>query len=153
MKEFKSILVKDKKQMNKNKNKKIQFLDKKCNNIPLTMKLNEFESDLGSWTICVFAATTTGLLFYHMTRLKSLKMNPLHASIFAILLLICAVLYITYSLYNFYSRTGYLFNKRNKCTEKIIKKSRIIYTIITSIIILVLIGICIQIIINTKDYF
>ena len=45
MKEFKSILVKDKKQMNKNKNKKIQFLDKKCNNIPLTMKLNEFTAD------------------------------------------------------------------------------------------------------------
>jgi len=156
MKKLKSILKKNNDIKFQKSNKKIKFLydDKeKCNNIPLTMKLNDFESDLGSWTMCVFAATTTGLLFYHMTKLKSLKMKPLHASIFAILLLICAVSYITYSLYNFYSRTGYLLNENNKCTEKIIKNSRIIYSIITSIIILVLLGISIQITYNTKDYF
>ena len=129
-------------------------MSKLCKNIPLSMKLNNFESDLGSWTICVFATTTTGLLFYHMTQLKSLPMKPTHAALFAILLLICAVGLSMYSLYNFYTRTGFLLNNaEQKCTKKIVLESRSIYTLITIIVIFVLLCICIQIIYNTKKYF
>ena len=61
MKKLKSILKKNNDIKFQKSNKKIKFLDddkEKCNNIPLTMKLNDFESDLGSWTMCVFAPTT-----------------------------------------------------------------------------------------------
>ena len=125
-----------------------------CNNIPLTMKLNTFESELASWNICVFATTTTGLLFYHMTQAKTLVMKPTHAATFALLLLLSAVTYILYSLYNFYFRTGLLLKKNpDNCTMGLVQRSRRIYSSISALIAITLIFICLQIIHNTRKFF
>jgi hypothetical protein len=48
-----------------------------CKNLPLNLQLNTLESDLSGWTIAVFALLTAGLLFYHMTKMKTLKMKTL----------------------------------------------------------------------------
>jgi hypothetical protein len=118
------------------------------------MKLNTFESELSGWTIVIFAITTSGLLFYHMTGLKSLHMRPTHASILAIVLLMTAIVYSIYALYNFYIRTGLLLiEQKNDCTRQMVNKSRIVYTIMTGVICLVLALICIQILYNSAKYF
>ena len=65
-----------------------------CKDLPINLHLNTLESDLSGWTIAVFALLTSGLLFYHMTKLKTLKMKTSHAALFAILLLISTCLYI-----------------------------------------------------------
>lgn len=125
-----------------------------CENLPLSMKLNTLESDLGGWTIVIFAVITSGLLFYHMTQMKSLLMKPTHAAILAILLLLTAIAYSIYSLYNFFHRTSYLLDKQtNECTRRIVNKSRIIYSIITGLVCLILIAISVQIFSNTRKYF
>lgn len=125
-----------------------------CNDAPLTMKLNTFESELSGWTIAVFAITASGLLFYHMTGLKSLPMRPTHAAILAITMLLIAIGYSIYALYNFYVRTGLLLKeKQNECTRNMVNRSRIIYSTMTGIICLVLLLISIQIIYNSAKYF
>ena len=125
----------------------------KCKNLPLTIKLNDFESELGGWTICVFATTTTGLLFYHMTRAKTLIMRPTHAAAFAITLLSCAIVYILYSLKNFYFRTGILLKNKDKCTLDVVSRSRRIYSVVSALVAFTLICICLQIIYNTRTFF
>ena len=49
-----------------------------CKNIPISKNLNVHESDLANWDVVVFTATTTALLFYHMTQKKSIKVNRIH---------------------------------------------------------------------------
>lgn len=124
-----------------------------CQKLPITMKLNDFESELGEWTICVFTTTTTGLLFYHMTRAKTLEMRPTHAAAFAILLLTCAIVYILYSLNNFYFRTGLLLKRKDKCTLEMVSRSRMIYSIVSTLVAFTLICISLQIIYNTRKFF
>lgn len=126
----------------------------RCDDAPLTMKLNTFESELSGWTIAVFAITASGLLFYHMTGMKSLPMRPSHAAVLAIIMLFIAIAYSIYALYNFYIRTGILLEeKQSKCTQTMISRSRIIYSTMTGAICTVLLFISIQIIYNLTKYF
>ena len=118
---------------------------------PIDLKINTLESNLSGWTIAVFVLMSTGLIFYHMTKMKTIEMDSTHAAIFAILLLLSSCSYILFALYNFYHRTYLLkmkFKNRNKSIDKIINSSRIFYTIITSIVSMTTIAICIQIIYN-----
>lgn len=39
-----------------------------CKTAPISKELNVHESDLANWDVVVFTATTTALLFYHMTQ-------------------------------------------------------------------------------------
>mgnify|MGYP001204146353 CR=1 FL=1 len=55
-----------------------------CKSAPISKELDVHESELANWNVVVFTATTTGLLFYHMTYVKSLAMKKSHAAIFAI---------------------------------------------------------------------
>ena len=125
-----------------------------CKELPLSLKLNDIESELGNWTTCVFATTTTGLLFYHMTQAKTLSMKPVHAALFAILLLLSSLIYIFYSLYNFYFRTGILLKRQNnKCTLDLVSQSRTVYSFTSVIVGFTLVCICLQIMYNTKKFF
>lgn len=124
-----------------------------CTNekLPISKNINNLETDLGGWTIVIFACVTTGLLFYHMTRVKSLPMRPKYAAILANLLLLVAIVYSVYALYNFFQRTGYLQEREtDECTKKLVLQSRVMYTIITSVVCLILIFISIQIFRNSR---
>jgi len=122
----------------------------KCK-LPLTGKLNTFENDLGGWTIVVFAVTTAGLLFYHMTQEKTLPMKDEYAALVAIVLLLCAVAYSAYALYNFYQRTGDLLHDTEKCSHSTINNSRLIYSIITFVVCVTLLFVSFRIFKNTSD--
>ena len=125
-----------------------------CKSAPISKELDVHESELANWNVVVFTATTTGLLFYHMTYVKSLAMKKSHAAIFAILLIFSSVLFNIYSLFNYFKRTKILMLNSNKnCERKDINESRIIYSVITSIVLLVQIAICINIFAKTFHYF
>ena len=108
-----------------------------CKNLPISKDLNVHETDLANWDIVVFTATTTALLFYHMTQQKSIKVNRKLAAIITVLIISVSVLYNIYSLYNFFGRTEYLrINANEKCEVDKINESRIIYGFITTIIVI-----------------
>ena len=121
--------------------------------LPLDGGLNTFESDLSGWTIVVFAVTTVGLLFYHMTQEKTLPMEPEYASLLAIVFLLCAIMYIVYALYNFYQRTSDLYEKANECSKKDINASKLIYSFVTFVICIALLFVSYRIYLNTKKNF
>lgn len=107
-----------------------------CKNIPISKNLNVHESDLANWDIVVFTATTTALLFYHMTQKKSIKVNRKLAAVIAVLIISVSVLYNIYSLYNFFGRTKILMvNANAQCEINKINESRIIYGCITFLIV------------------
>ena len=126
----------------------------KCSNLPLNLNLNTLEGDLSGWSISVFALFTTGLLFYHMTKMKTLKMKKTHAAFFSISFLISAILYISYAIFNFWVRTSILLNKEDSpCTKQHVAVSRFIYTVLSIFVSLIVIGICIQIFYDTIKLF
>ena len=51
------------------------------------------EALLTEWLAVVFACMTSSLLFYHMTRLKTLPMDPRWAALFACSLICVSILY------------------------------------------------------------
>ena len=105
------------------------------------------EGGLAGWNIVVFTMTTVALLFYHMTSVKSLLMRRSHAAIVTVIFLICAAVISIYSLINFYMRTTDLEKTKTTAEEKRkVKQSRIIYTVITSLIVLAQIIITISIV-------
>ena len=107
-----------------------------CKNIPISKNLNVHESDLANWDIVVFTATTTALLFYHMTQKKSIKVNRKLAAVIAVLIISVSVLYNIYSLYNFFGRTKILMvNANAQCEINKINESRLIYGCITFLIV------------------
>ena len=125
-----------------------------CLNIPISKNLDVHESELAFWNTVVFTATTTALLFYHMSYIKSISMKRSHAAIFAIALIFSSVLFNLYSLYNYFKRTKILnLNSSIKCVKKDINESRIIYSFITGIVLLVQIGICINISLKEFKFF
>jgi|TARA_Y100000992_G_scaffold262004_1_gene197613 hypothetical protein len=108
--------------------------------------LLDLEGEMGSWSRTTFAGTAMALFFYNMNRHKF--MNPRITSMLVILILMTTMIYMSYALYNFYSRTNILLNDNNNNRENIYN-SRAVYTLTSSIINLTLISICIQILFNT----
>ena len=107
-----------------------------CKSVPISKDLNVHESDLANWDIVVFTATTTALLFYHMTEKKSIRVNRKLAAVIAVLIISVSVLYNIYSLYNFFGRTKILMvNANAQCEINKINESRIIYGCITFLIV------------------
>lgn len=107
-----------------------------CKSVPISKDLNVHESDLANWDIVVFTATTTALLFYHMTEKKSIRVNRKLAAVIAVLIISVSVLYNIYSLYNFFGRTKILMvNANAQCEINKINESRLIYGCITFLIV------------------
>lgn len=72
------------------------------------------------WMGVSFVITTTSLLFYHMTRVKSLEMNPKVAGIFAIILIISSIVLGIVSIIPYYTRIQY--NLEVKYSKKLTKE-------------------------------
>lgn len=110
------------------------------------------ESLLSTWLGASIITLTTSLLFYHMTRVKSLEMNPRIAGIFAVALILMSIGIAIVSIFPYYQRIGYILQDetQDKDPEKIRRANleneyRILYTTLCSIIIFIEIGIAITI--------
>lgn len=124
-----------------------------CKTAPISKELNVHESDLANWDVVVFTATTTALLFYHMTQKKSIRVNRTLAAVIAVLIISVSVLYNIYSLYNFFGRTKILMmNTSVKCEIRRINESRLIYGLITILIVITQILISFYICKNSIKY-
>ncbi len=101
----------------------------------LHMSINSQEAVLGTWITVVATLTTTGLLFYHMSNSKTIEIYRPMAGIFCSALVISALFYNIFSLYNFMSRTDILYKyQEDKFLRNKIKESQIFYSIFTSIV-------------------
>lgn len=101
------------------------------------------ESLLTGWLNVSGIILTTSLVFYHMSRVKSIKVEPYLAKIIAIGLIIISTSYMVYALIPYTKRMNYNINKCIKLKEcsdeqtlelKILKWSYIVLGIGTSVI-------------------
>jgi len=90
------------------------------------------EDLLSDWIAVSGVLLTTSLLFYHMSRVKSLKVKPYLAKIISIGLIIVSTVYLLYALYPYTQRMNFTINKCKEldtCSEEqsselsILKKS------------------------------
>jgi hypothetical protein len=101
------------------------------------------ESLLNQWLNVSTVMVTSSLLFYHMSRVKSIKVEPYLAKLIAMGLIIISTCYMIYALVPYNKRMNFIINK---CTEidecpdnqvnelKILKNSYLILGLITFII-------------------
>lgn len=101
------------------------------------------ESLLTGWLNVSGVILTTSLVFYHMSRVKSIKVEPYLAKIIAIGLIIISTSYMVYAVIPYTKRMNYNIDKCIKLKEcsdeqtmelKILKWSYIILGIGTSVI-------------------
>ena len=104
---------------------------------------------LASWTSVSFILMTVSLLFYHMTRRKTLEMDRRLAGVFAISIIIMSAVFAIQSLVVYAKRDGRL---RTKKETEIVRKEIIIsrtYIAVGSILVVISIGIAIAILIGS----
>ena len=116
------------------------------------LKIHEPEALLTHWMDLSIMALTTAMLFYHVTRLYSIKTNKNLAAFIAIALLGTGVVYLSAAIYNYIPRTNDIINEcyknRHFCNDEqlerilVTKRLNIAMSAVT-IMIEVLIGILI----------
>ena len=110
------------------------------------------ESLLSTWLGASIITLTTSLLFYHMTRVKSLEMNSRIAGVFAVALILMSIGIAIVSIFPYYQRVGYILeDEKDKNDPEKMRRSnleneyRILYTTLCSIIIFIEVGIAVAI--------
>jgi len=81
------------------------------------------------WISASLILLTSSLLFYHMTRVSSLEMNPYLAGFFAVSLISLSVAMSSSAIYNYNSR----IKKLNKENSELLKKEKEISNVIVTI--------------------
>lgn len=111
------------------------------------------EELLTEWLSVVFACMTSSLLFYHMTRVKSLSMDPRLSAFFSCGLIVVAILYNISAIIPYVKRMNHQLGKTKKVRERD-EINRLKYTFVSIALLTVLIqlGICTVIIKNTMKY-
>lgn len=104
---------------------------------------------LANWTNVSFILMTVSLLFYHMTRRRTLEMNRRLAGVFAISIIIMSVVFAIQSLVIYSKRLSRL--KKKKETDFIQQEISISHTyiIVSSILIVIAVGIAIVILLGS----
>ena len=104
---------------------------------------------LANWTNVSFILMTVALLFYHMTRRRTLEMDRRLAGVFAISIIIMSVVFAIQSLIIYSKRLGRLKNKKE--TDFIQQEISISHTyiIVSSILIVIAVGIAIVILLGS----
>ena len=121
------------------------------------LSVNEGTSDdeeglLSDWTIVVFTLTTTALLFYHMTAMKTVHIHRKAAAGFASGLILIALLYNILSMTAFIQRTESIINTLDKNTKEskpvriAVRKSQISYGTLTFFVSIIQLGLVIAVI-------
>ena len=85
------------------------------------------ESLLASWLGASFLLMTASLLFYHMTRIKSLEMDPRIAGIFSVALILIALVLTVATLFPYYERIGTAIRKKEIKNPEMEQKYRNLY--------------------------
>ncbi len=104
---------------------------------------------LANWTNVSVILMTVSLLFYHMTRRRTLEMNRRLAGVFAISIIIMSVVFAIQSLVIYSKRLSRL--KKKKETDFIQQEISISHTyiIVSSILIVIAVGIAIVILLGS----
>ena len=100
------------------------------------LTIEEQEMLLATWIVVSFTCSTTGILFFKLANDKTNSVNKNYASIICVVLIVVALLYNIYSLYVYWDRTNIILSYAKDDTESKnkINVSRLVYTIISSII-------------------
>ena len=108
-----------------------------------------FPEDLyNSWLGVSIVLMTTALLFYHMTKKKSLEISPKASAIIAISFMLLSITIIIGSLIPYYQRVSNVTDEKNQDDKQNKRENhyKIFYTIIGSIFIFIEILVCIFIV-------
>ena len=112
------------------------------------------EGLLTEWLAVVFACMTSSLLFYHMTRLKTLPMDPRLAATFACALITVSILYNVSAIVPYVGRMNHQLERshddKTRYQLNLLKYTFMSLAVITTAI---QVGICIIIFKNTMRYF
>ena len=104
---------------------------------------------LAHWTSVSFILMTVSLLFYHMTRRKTLEMDRRLAGVFAISIIIMSAVFAIQSLVVYAKRVGRL---RTKKETEFVRQEIIIsrtYIAVGSILVVISFGIAIAILVGS----
>ena len=82
-------------------------------NLAYSSKVFNPEDLLSNWLAVSGVILTTSLLFYHMSRVKSLKVKPYLAKTIAISLILLSTFYLIYALYPYYKRMNFVVESCN----------------------------------------
>ena len=69
------------------------------------------ETLYASWMSVSFILITLSLLFYHMTRLKSIRMDSRYAAIYSVILILIACFISFISIFPYYSRFSFIYKQ------------------------------------------
>ena len=103
------------------------------------------ESLYNNWLADSLVLMTASLLFYHMTKKKTLEIDYRIAGIFAVSLILCSMVMGIASLYPYYQRMGDIIINDDSEEYKKENAYRIVNTVLGSIIILIQFGIAVTI--------
>ena len=106
----------------------------------LSAEIIQPEILLSQWTAASFVLMTTSLLFYHMTRVSSLEMNPRSAGLISVVMIIMSIIFEIQALVVYVkrvSRTNTVSDHAQLLpsirTEKVVSKS---YIAVISVLVL-----------------
>ncbi len=111
----------------------------------INLQLEEQEALLSQWIMVTFAISTTAILFYRMSVNKNDKLlfiTKKHISIVSCLMLLVGISFIVNAIVSFWIRTTYIldiYKKNNHSVTYIynlIVRSRVVYTVIVGITVL-----------------
>ena len=112
------------------------------------------EGLLTEWLAVVFACMTSSLLFYHMTRLKTLSMDPRLAAIFACSLISVGILYNFSAIIPYMARMDHqLAFTKDPNTRYQLNLLKVTFITLGGITSAIQLGICFIIFKNTLKYF
>jgi|TARA_B110000008_G_scaffold276444_2_gene315744 hypothetical protein len=111
------------------------------------------EELLSEWLTVVFACMTTSLLFYHMTRVKSLTMDPRLSAFFACSLIIVSILYNFSAIFPYMKRMNHQLGKvKDDDTRYQLNRLKFTFISLAMITTSIQLGICYVILKNTGKY-
>ena len=109
------------------------------------------ESQFCAWLSSSFLLMTVSLLFYHMTRVSSLEMNPKVAGFFSVTLILSAVVITIMALYTYSIRVSELLQAQKmqlSPAEKKEEQFKIVYLVVGIIIVMIELSLCTVIILG-----
>ena len=114
------------------------------------------ESVLAGWLNLSFFSITTALLFYHMTRVKSLEMDGRVAGIFAMILMAVSISYTVFAIGPYSERIKFIVDQciaEEKCSNaKAANLRNIYYQYIALGVITSVIEVCISYVVGRKTW-
>ena len=145
-------MVESKAQRDASRSSSITFGDSEV----LSAEIIQPEILLSQWTAASFVLMTTSLLFYHMTRVSSLEMDPRIAGIIAVLMIVMSIVFEVQALVVYIQRVHRMDTVSDNSavinsivTEKKISKSYIV--VISCLVLLQLFIACVIIIGSFHD--